>query len=146
VARGAADGDAALGPDVGLAVHEEEQDLARARPQPRQRVPALGEPAAAGLCARVQSLISCLAEPDRGQPSLESSPSRETEKARRRATSGGTTTAEAGGVMARKRSSATAAARRGRGRGAASIAIASTDQVRAVCLCVAGSEWSACST
>ena len=58
VARGAADGDAALVPDVGLAVHEEDDDLARARPQPRQRVPALGEPAAAGLCARVQSSLA----------------------------------------------------------------------------------------
>jgi hypothetical protein len=53
VARGAADGRAALGPDVRLAAHEEDDDLARARTQPRQRVPALGETAAAaaGLCA-----------------------------------------------------------------------------------------------
>jgi len=45
VSRGAADGDAALGPDVGLAVDEEEQDLAVARAQPHHGAPALREPA-----------------------------------------------------------------------------------------------------
>lgn len=53
VLRGAADGAAALGPDVGLAVEEEEQDLVRARAQLRHRAPALRDPAGAaagGVC------------------------------------------------------------------------------------------------
>jgi hypothetical protein len=53
VARGAADGAAALGPDVRLAVHEEEHDLARARPQLHQRVPALHDPAAVLLAGAI---------------------------------------------------------------------------------------------
>jgi hypothetical protein len=60
VARGAADGDAAVGPDVRLAVDEEEQDLAVARAQPHHGAPALPEPAALLLLAGHGQVVECL--------------------------------------------------------------------------------------